>query len=472
MARRIVGLLVVLAIAWGGLAAAVASGLTPKLGLDLQGGTEVILSAEEGTTGEAIEVAIDIMTRRIEGFGNVQEPTIQQSGDEIVVVQLPGVEDEQLAIEVVGQTGILSFRPVFDAVPGEIGPLAGTGTENIDDETGLTVDDDINADEAWLLYSDAQFGSEVLDVGPAALEGADVSDAVPFFEPNSAVWGVNLELTGEGAGKFASVTALAAAFPVGDPRRQIAIVLDGDVVSAPAVNPDVSPETGISGGQATITTGQGDGAQDEANQLASVLRYGALPVEFEVSEVNKVSGTLGADSLQAGILAGVAGLILVAIVLLIVYRALGIVAIVGLTVFGATLIALFGLFGRALGVTLTLAGVTGIIVSVGITADSYIVYFERVKENLRAGYAVADAAREGFTRAFRTILTADTVSLLAASLLWVLAVGAVKGFAISLGIATVLDIFVARFFTKRAVGLLADSALGTGGRFSIEGAAR
>jgi preprotein translocase subunit SecD len=136
MTRRVVGLIIVLAIAWGGLAAAVSSGLTPRLGLDLQGGTAVVLTAPPGTDPDLVVVATDIMNRRIEDIGGVQEPDIQISGDDTVVVQLPGVEDEQRAIEAVGQTGLLSFRPVLDAVTGEIGPLAGTGTPNIDDVTG------------------------------------------------------------------------------------------------------------------------------------------------------------------------------------------------------------------------------------------------------------------------------------------------------------------------------------------------
>jgi preprotein translocase subunit SecD len=160
------------------------------------------------------------------------------------------------------------------------------------------------------------------------------------------------------------------------------------------------------------------------------------------------------------------------VVLLVGYRSMGLVAIAGLSVFGSLLVALFGLLGRWQGLTLTLAGVTGIIVSVGITADSYIVYFERVKEKIREGLGVEDATEEGFGLAFRTILTADTVSLLAAILLWFLAVGAVKGFAIALGLATILDIFVARVYTRRAVRALAATSLGSGGWFTIEGAAR
>ena len=470
MSRRLVGLLVVLTIAWGGLAAIIAVGWTPRLGLDLQGGTAVVLTAPEGTDPEVLSVATEIMTQRIEAFGGVQEPDIAVSGDNTVVAQLPGVEDEQRAIEAVGQTGLLSFRPVLSATPGSIGPLAGTASEGIDDETGLTIEDDINA-EAYLLYEDESFGSEVLQVGPAALEGTDVDEAIPLFEP-TAGWAVSLDLSAEGGQKFADLTAQAASYPIGDPRRQIAIVLDGVVVSAPAVNPDVSPDFGITGGRALITIGNTENAQQEAQDLALTLRYGSLPVAFEVSAVQKISATLGTDSLRAGIIAGALGLALVAIVLMLLYRSLGLVAIVGLTVFAALLITLFGLLGEVQGLTLTLAGVTGIIVSVGITADSYIVYFERIKEKLRDGLTVEEAADEGFTLAFRTILTADTVSLLAAILLWFLAVGAVKGFAIALGLATILDIIVARTYTRRAVALMATTRLGSGGAFSMEGAAR
>lgn len=470
MTRRFVGLVVVLAIAWGGLAAATAAGLTPRLGLDLQGGTSVVLTAPGGTDPDLLEVATDIITRRIEDFGEVQEPDIAISGDDTVVVQLPGVEDEQRAIEAVGQTGLLSFRPVLDAFPGTTGPLVGTDQPNIDPETGLTIEDQIGG-EAYIRY-DSGFGPQVLHLGEARLEGSDVADAIPLFDTQSATWAVSLDMTSDGGEKFARMTADAARFPPGDPRRQIAIVLDGEVISSPQVNPGISPETGITGGSALITVGGGEDAQGEANDLAVVLRYGSLPVAFEISAVQKVSATLGTDSLQAGVVAGLLGLALVAVVVLLIYRSLGLVTILGLTVFASLLVALFGLLGEWQGLTLTLAGVTGIIVSVGITADSYIVYFERVKEKIREGLDVEEAAEEGFRLAFRTILTADTVSILAAVLLWTLAVGAVKGFAIALGLATVLDIFIARTYTRRAVAMVASSRLGAGGWFTIEGAAR
>lgn len=470
MRRRLVGVIVVLVLAWGGLAAVIATGLTPLLGLDLQGGTAVILAAPEGTDPDLVEVATGIMIRRIEDFGAVQEPEITISGNDTVVVQLPGVEDEQRAIDAVGQTGLLTFRPVLEAVIGEVGPLAGTNTPNIDNETGLTIEDDIE-EKSWLLFRDTGVPPQVLHLGPAQLKGEDVAQALPLFDPNSAVWAVTLDLTGEGATKFAELTAEAASFAPNDPRRQIAIVLDGEVITSPGVNTSVSPDTGITGGTAQITMGRGDSDQQEAQDLALVLRYGSLPVPFEISSVTKVSGTLGADSLQSGIVAGLVGLLLVAAFLLVVYRSLGLVAIVGLTVFGSLLIALFGVLGAAQGLTLTLAGVTGIIVAVGITADSYIVYYERIKEKLREGLSVVDATDEGFALAYRTILTADTVSLLGAALLYFLAVGAVKGFALALGLATVLDIIIARSFTRRAVQHMATTRLGDGGGFSIRGAA-
>ena len=471
MTRRWVGIAVALLLGWGGLAVAIATDTTPRLGLDLQGGTAVILTAPEGTDPGLLEVSTEIMTRRIEDFGAVQEPEIAISGDNTVVVQLPGVEDEQRAIDAVGQTGLLSFRPVLSAVPGEIGPLAGTDTENIDPDTGLSIVDDIDAESTWLLFDDQGQAPRVVELGPAALQGEDVSEALPIFDPNQAVWSVTLDLTNDGADLFADLTAQAAGFPLGDPRREIAIVLDGTVIAAPAVNSSVSPDTGIIGGTAQITMGRSEDDQQEAQDLALTLRYGSLPVAFEISSVTKVSATLGEDSLESGIMAGLIGLSLVAMFLLFVYRSLALVTIVGLTIFGSLLVTLFGVLGRLQGLTLTLASITGIIVAVGITADSDIVYYERIKDKLRQGLSVDEAADEGFALAFRTILTADTVSLLGAILLWALAVGAVKGFALALGLANILDIFIFRTYTRRAVRVMAESRLAEGGRFSVTGAA-
>ena len=504
MLRRVIGLLIVAGIAWGGLAAVYLLDVEPKLGLDLQGGTSVVLTAPDDTDPDVMEYAVEIMRSRIEDVGGVQEPEISISGGTTVLVQLPGVQNEQQALDAIGRTGRLSFRPVLESTPGLQGPLVTTTTteppageegaveesasttattvatttttailadtpEGVDPISGLTVSDD--PDTVAYLPNFTLFGMEVLTVGPAAMTGSDVSQALPGFNSVSAQWVVNLSLTSEGGDLFAELTGEAAAYPIGDPRRQIAIVLDGQIIASPQVAEDVAAGVGITGGDAIITLGADPAAEDQAQNLAVILRYGSLPVAFERSQVEKVSATLGSDSLRIGLISGIAGLVLVAVVLLLYYRSLGLVAVLGIAVFGSLLIAIYALLGHYQGVTLTLAGVTGIIVAVGITADSYIVYFERIKDELRAGRTVPSAAAQGFRTAFRTILTADTVSILGATLLWLLTVGAVRGFALSLGIATVLDIFVARAFTRRAAWVLAHSPLGRKGWFSMPAAA-
>lgn len=494
MLRRVIGLLIVVGIAWGGLVAVYLVGVEPKLGLDLQGGTSVVLTAPDDTDPDVMEYAVDIMRRRIEDVGGVQEPEISISGGTTVLVQLPGVQNEQQALDAIGRTGQLSFRPVLDSTPGLQGPLVTTTTapttaeeggaeaeetvgtttlpevpEGVDPVTGFTVTDDL--DQIAYLPNFTLFGAEVLTLGAAGMTGSDVSQALPGFDNSAAQWVVNLSLTSEGSELFATLTGEAAAFPIGDPRRQVAIVLDGQIIASPQVSEDVAPGVGIAGGDAVITLGADPTAEEQAQNLAVILRYGSLPVAFERSQVEKVSATLGSDSLRIGLVSGISGLILVAVVLLFYYRALGLVAVLGIAVFGSLLIAIYALLGHFQGVTLTLAGVTGIIVAVGITADSYIVYFERIKDELRAGRTVPSAASQGFRTAFRTILTADTVSILGATLLWVLTVGAVKGFALSLGIATILDIFVARAFTRRATWILAHTRMGRSGWFSLPAAA-
>lgn len=522
MRRTLIGLVVVLGLAWGGLAALVATGRTPRLGLDLQGGTSVVLTAPTDTEQDVLELAVERMRSRIEEIGGVQEPEIAISGASTVVVQLPGVEDEQRALDVLGQQGELSFRPVLGLTPGSIGPLAdipetpttttapagedvptttapdttsttvGSSTDpagegpvtvpdpcggggtytfataeelGLDAATGLTVTD-APGTEAYVLSEGA-----VLHLGPACLIGTDVAQATPGFITTSGVWGISLDLTSDGGVAFASMTGQAATFTGLDPRRQIAIVLDGEVLAAPRVFDDVQPGVGITGGRAQITLGDQPEDEVQARDLAVVLRYGSLPVSFERSQVQKVSASLGADSLRIGLVAGAAGLILVTLVLVSYYRVLGVVALIGLTVFGSLLVSIFAIAGAAIGTTLTLAGVTGIIVAIGITADSYIVYFERIKDEIRNGANVSTAVTDGFRAAYRTILTADFVSLLGATLLFVLAVGPVKGFALSLGIATVLDMVIARVYTRRAAWFVAHTGLGSGGSFSIVGAA-
>ncbi len=496
MLRRVIGLLIVAGIAWGGLAAVYFLGVEPKLGLDLQGGTSVVLTAPDDTDPDVMDYAVDIMRQRIEDVGGVQEPEISITGGTTVLVQLPGVQNEQQALDAIGRTGRLSFRPVLESTPGLQGPLVTTTTtagqepaadsdetvvvttttttlpdvpEGVDPVTGYTIEDD--PEEIAYLPNLTLFGAEVLTLGPARMSGSHVSEALPGFNSTSAQWVVSLSLTSEGSDRFAALTGEAAGFFTGDPRRQIAIVLDGRIIASPQVAEDVQAGVGITGGDAVITLGADPTAEEQAQNLAVILRYGSLPVAFERSQVQKVSATLGSDSLQIGLISGISGLVLVAVVLLLYYRALGLIAVLGVTVFGSLLLAIYALLGHFQGVTLTLAGVTGIIVAVGITADSYIVYFERIKDELRTGRTVPSAVSQGFRTAFRTILTADTVSILGAILLWLLTVGAVRGFALSLGIATVLDIVVARTFTRRAAWVLAHTPLGRSGWFSLPAAA-
>lgn len=502
MSKRAVTMLVILAVAWGGLALALTNDMAPKLGLDLKGGTSVILRAPEGTDADVLAKAVEVMRSRIEAIGGVQEPEIQVSGERNVLIQLPGVTNQEQALSVVGQTGQLSFRPVLaertagdpfaglldtttttapaptsttapasdnsTTTPSSTTPTSSTTTTTttlpgIDPDSGLTIADD-PTQPGWLArYAEDGTIAEVLMVDGTDLMGDQVDEALPYFDPTENRWVVQLGLDSTGADAFEAMTKQAAQYGLYiDPQRRIAIVLDGEIMSAPWVTPD----EGIAGGTAIISVG----SQQEAQDLSVVLRYGSLPISFERLDVKKVSATLGSDSLQAGLLAGLGGLILVAIAVVFYYRVLGLVTVLGLSVFGSLLIATIGTLGRVQGLTLTLSGVTGIIVSIGITADSYIVYFERIKEEIREGRPLLLAVDEGFSRAFRTILTADTVSFMGAFLLYALAIGPVKGFALSLGIATVVDIIVAYFFTRNAVGILARTGFGEGGWFSIRGA--
>ena len=489
--RLVVTLLATVALGWGSLAGSLAAGWSPELGLDLQGGFSVILTAPEGADRSVLDKAVEIMRLRIETLGNVQEPEISVQGERSISVQLPGVQDRERALEAVGTTGELSFRPVLAAdiispafldgtLPFPSGlipedPAVSTTTtqppvipDNMDPVLGVTILDDINQ-PAYLAGEDGLFYL----VGPAFLTGADIAGAQPAFTGTGSQagggWVVDPDFTGEGGAKFEAATAQLSLFPSGDPRRQLAIVVDGAVVFAPQVSEQVLPGEGLDAGNVIITVGSDD-PEKEAQDLSTILRYGALPTTFEREREESVSASLGSDSLRAGLFAGIGGLALVALALVLYYRSLGLVAVVGLTVFGSLLLVAITLLSRYAGVTLTLAGVTGIIVSVGITADSYIVFFERIKEEHRRGRPLRAAADVGFHRAFRTIVTADFVTAAGSALLWMLAIGPVKVFAIALGVATVIDVFVAYFFTRPAVLLLVRSRFGEGGRLSIRGA--
>jgi preprotein translocase subunit SecD len=282
-------------------------------------------------------------------------------------------------------------------------------------------------------------------LAPAAVLGRQVSKAsAGIDQQGTSAWYVLLTFNGEGTKAFGALTARVTSLP--SPQNQVAIVLDGLVVSAPSIN------EAIPSGNAQIT---GSFSQLEAQDLANVLKYGALPLAFDRGEVQQVSPTLGADQLQAGLLAGALGIGLVFLFSLLYYRALGLVTVFSLIIAAVLLYLLFLVLGEAIGFTLTLAGIAGAIVAIGITADSFIVFFERIRDEAREGRSLRSAVESGWARARHTIIVADMVSILSAVLLYFFAVGGVRGFAFTLGLTTLIDLLIVFAFTKPMVTLIA-----------------
>lgn len=459
-ARRYkINLALVLILAIGGVAAVLATDTHPKLGLDLEGGISVILTAEAPGGGEVdpgvLQQTVEIIRQRIDAFG-VAEPDVSAAGTNNILIQLPGVENEERALELIGSTAQLTFRQVEEVFP--------PGTpENKRPEVTEDASGEVNNEE--VVYPSASDDEEgvLYKLKPAVLTGEVVEDAEAVTDQLGSGWRVSIQMSGDGARQWADFTGeLSCLRDQGEAvKSQVAIVLDGKVQSAAGMNPNVQCDVGIAGGGTEITVGD----QTEAKQLALVLRTGALPLTLEQSEVQKVSPTLGRDSLDAGLRAGVLGLVLVMIYVLLYYRALGLVVWLGLSVFTALLYSVMCLLGSTAGLSLSLAGIAGIIVSVGITADSYIVAFERLKDEIKSGKSLRAAVDRGMARAFKTILVADFVTGAAAVILFLLAVGPVRGFALTLGLATLIDVLVAYYFTRSAVTLLARTKLFSSGRF-------
>ena len=456
--RYVVNLLLSLIIAFGGLAAVIATKTTPKLGLDLEGGISIVLSAsgpgveEEGVLDQTVEV----IRQRIDALG-VAEPEVTVAGTDNIFVQLPGVEDEEKARELIGTTAQLTFREVLRE-----GSTTGKNALEITERAGPEVQDE------KVVYPVKGQSGTVMELGPARLTGDVVTEAEAVVDTQTgSQWSVSLKMNDEGAEDWKEFTSQQACQRDQQKDDRVAIVLDDEVVSAPGMSTGggggegVQCGEGISGGDSQIDTG----GEAEAKDLALVLRYGALPVELEEQEVQTISPTLGENSLQAGINAGILGLALVLVYMLLYYRALGFVAWLGLAVFACVLYVLMAVLGETAGLSLSLAGVAGVIVSVGVTADSYIVAFERLKDEARAGKSLRAAVERGMSRAYRTILVADFVTGSAAVILFFLAVGPVRGFALTLGLSTLIDLLVAYFFTRSAVHLLAGSRVFSSGRF-------
>ncbi len=438
-----------------------------QLGLDLRGGTSVTLQpriapGEEGSvTSDAIDQAVSIIRQRVDSLGVVEsEVTAQGSGtNRQIVISVPG-DTGRRVVDLVGQTAELRFRQVLASGSGipaaadaEATPAAGVSAEVNAKFAALDctkpenlqgTSSDLPSDV--LVTCDRAGGSKYI-LAPAEVLGRQISSASAGLDTQAgSAWFVSLEFDNEGTSAFGALTSRVTSLP--EPTNQVAIVLDGLVVSAPRIT------EAIPSGNAQIT---GSFTQLEAQDLANVLKYGALPLAFDRGEVQQVSPTLGADQLNAGVLAAGLGMLLVIIFTLLYYRALGFVTVASLGVAAIMLYALILLMGQWIGFTLTLAGIAGAITAIGVTADSFIVYFERVKDEMREGRSLRTAAETGWVRARRTILIADFVSIIAAVLLYIFSVGGVRGFAFTLGLTTLIDLIIIFLFTKPALVLVSRS---------------
>jgi preprotein translocase subunit SecD len=438
-----------------------------QLGLDLRGGTSVTLQpriapGEEGSvTSEAIDQAVSIIRQRVDSLGVVEsEVTAQGSGaNRQIVISVPG-DTGRRVVDLVGQTAELRFRQVLASGSGvpttadaAATPALGVSAEDNAKFAALDCTKPENlqgngADDATavLVACDRAGGTKYI-LAPAEVLGRQISKASAGLDPQTgSAWFVSLTFDNEGTSAFGALTARVTSLP--EPTNQVAIVLDGLVVSSPRIT------EAIPSGTAQIT---GSFTQLEAQDLANVLKYGALPLAFDRGEVQLVSPTLGADQLNAGVLAASLGMLLVVIFTLLYYRALGFVTVGSLAVAAVMLYTLILLMGQWVGFTLTLAGIAGAITAIGVTADSFIVYFERVKDEMREGRSLRTAAETGWVRARRTILIADFVSLIAAVLLYIFSVGGVRGFAFTLGLTTIIDLIIIFLFTKPALVLISRS---------------
>ena len=438
-------------------------------GLDLRGGLSVALEPKPGQPSAghgALTTSLEIIRNRVDALG-VAEPDISLQGSNILI-QLPGVKDPARALQVIGTTARLAFRPVIAAVPA--GAKLPPGVVDVDCTQRATYPNDDATTQANQIILCAQ-GMDLkgnitpastwtkLLMGPVALQGTDVSSANAALPPGTTTvsagsWEVNLNLTSSGSKKFQQITAKLACNPSGSDNRQLAIVLDQIVVSHPQMGDNVQCNTGITGSSAQIS---GNFSEKEAKDLALVLKYGALPVDLRPSTITTVSPTLGREALHSGLLAGAIGLGIVFLYVLIFYRALGLIVWIGLAVHASLTLAVIVFLGRTAGFALSLAGIAGLIVSLGIATDSFIVYFERIKDEVHQGKTVRASVDRAWTSAWRTIVAADLVTALAAVVLYFLAVGSVRGFALTLGLSTALDLFVSRLFMHPAVWLLAQT---------------
>ena len=471
---------------------------TPKLALDLQGGTQVILSPllldGQDVTPEQLDQAVSIIRQRVDASG-VSESQVITQGDRNIIVSIPGIPDDN-TLALIKASAKLEFRAVLvtstgapsssvdqpeTAVDGEAtdgeapaeDPAAEAAAPNVPTATptdasdlnwvSLELQKEFDAldcvssfrepgqvdDPTIPLITCDVTGTQKFILGPVEVEGANIADASNGTVQSSTgastnTWAVNLDFDASGTQAFADVTQRL--FPLTSPRNQFAITLDGFVITAPAT------QAVITGGSAQIT---GNFDRDSSKVLADQLKYGSLPIGFEVQSQENISASLGSEQLTNGVIAAIIGMILVVAYSVFQYRGLAIVTLGSLIVFAILVYLVVAVLSWRQGFRLSLAGVTGLIVSIGITVDSFIVFFERVRDEIREGRSLETAVENGWRKGIRTILASDMVSFTAAVTLFLLTVGNVRGFAFTLGLTTLIDLVVVVLFTYPMLQLLA-----------------
>ena len=465
--------LIVFLLAIGAMFGIMASAGTwsPKLGLDLQGGMTITLTATNSTVDkDSLELARSIIQKRVDGLG-IGEASVTTSGDRHIVVSAPNVQRDDM-VNLIGSTAQLTFRPVLRTgqvgqqdtdpslpglptptpEPGETGSVLGVeevlaysateqDTQAFNEFKGS---DKIEARLDRATVGCDPTGKEKYLLGPAAIIGERVVRASSGIPQGQVAHVVTLEFDEAGTSTFSQMTTAMVSKQA--PANQFAVVLDGVVQSAPRVQTAITYHP-------AHTTGS-DFTAESAAELANILKFGALPLNFEPSQVETVSPTLGGEQLRVGLIAGCIGLGLVILYCLAYYRGLGLVVIGSLGVAALATYASMVVLGEAMGFTLNLPAIAGAIVAIGVTADSFVIYFERIRDEIRDGRSLRSALTTGWVKARPTILVADMVSILSAIVLFILAVGGVKGFAFALGLTTLLDLAVCFFFTKPLVQLL------------------
>ncbi len=494
---------------------------TPNLALDLEGGTQIILTpvAENGEkiTSETITQAIDVIRQRVDSSGVAEAEITSQSGNNIVVA-LPGHPSKE-TLELVRKSAQMAFRPVLaignptptdtsTATPTPTASAAGTdpaapaptptpsaAAEAPSDEPSKATPDSpsdiayyvtpkvqadfdaldcsdpanltggVNGDPDKAFVTCSQDGSAKYILGPLEIEGKRIASASSGLNqlPSGGQgneWVVNIVFDNEGTTQFTDVTTRLQGLAATPPQNQFAMVLDGLVISAPSLASGVI----IPDGKAEIS---GTFTRESAASLANQLNFGSLPLTFTPQSEEQISATLGSEQLEKGLLAGLIGLVLVVLYSMLQYRALGLVTVASLVIAAAVTFGVITLLSWTQGYRLSLPGVAGLIVAIGITADSFIVYFERIRDELREGRTLVAAVDRGWERARRTILASDAVNFLAAIVLYLLAVGGVRGFAFTLGLTTLIDVLVVFTFTHPVMQLLARTKFfGQGHRLS------